>query len=42
MPRFRVPLERLVRAASVLLPTIAAAAGLLTIPHVIVDFYYLR
>jgi uncharacterized membrane protein len=42
MPRFRVSLERLVRAASVLLPTIAAAAGLLAIPHVIVDFYYLR
>lgn len=42
MPRFGVPLGRLVRAASVLLPVIAAAAGLLTIPRIIVEFYYLR
>jgi hypothetical protein len=42
MPRFWSPLSWLVRAASVVLPTIAAGAGLLTIPRVIVDFYYLR
>jgi hypothetical protein len=42
MPRFLIPPGRLVRAASVVLPAIAAAAGLLTIPRVIVDFYYLR